>query len=420
MTLIQIIALIISLVFSAFFSGLEMAFVSANKLRIELDKNQGTISDKLVGFFAKKPGHFIATMLIGNNIALVIYGIIMGNALRIYIEPFISSEFSIFLTQTIVSTLIILITAEFLPKTLFRVNPNSTIKIFSIPLVIFYYLFFPVTVVTMFISNNLVGRLIGNKEMGKEKMVFGKVDLDNLVTESQSDAKGSSEIVNELKIFQNALDFSNVKLRECMVPRTELEAIEINRPIDELRKKIIESGFSKILIFEDSIDNIVGYFHSSELFQNPKDIKSRLIQPLFVPETMPANKLLRRFIQQHKSIAIVVDEFGGTAGIVTIEDIMEEIFGEIEDEHDINEHDEKQLSPNEYLFSARLEIDYINEKYNISLPESDDYETIAGFILYNYNNIPKLNAVVKIDSFEFKITKVSTTRIEQIHLTIKN
>jgi len=417
---LHLVILIVSVAFTAFFSGMEIAFITANKLRIEIEKKQHSFSARIISIFLKRPAQYIATMMVGNNIALVLYGIVMAIIIGKYLSGYLSSGVSIFILQTVISTIIILFTGEFIPKALFRLNPNSALRFFSIPLLISFIVLYPISVFTIFLSNSVIGKMLGIEINNKNNMmVFGKYDLDQLLSESLvEDRNAETEIDDELKLFQNALDFSNVKLRECMVPRTELEAIELNEPIDELKKKFIETGFSKILVFENNIDNIIGYFHISEFFNSPKDIQSRIILPLFVPETMAANKLLRMFIQQHKSIAVVVDEFGGTAGIVTIEDIMEEIFGEIEDEHDVIEYDEKQLSENEFLFSGRLEIDYLNEKYNLHLPESDDYETIAGFILFNHNNIPKVDTVLTIPPYEISIIKVSETRIELVKIKI--
>lgn len=415
----DLIIIIVSLLFSAFFSGMEIAFVSANKLRIELDRKQGVFASRIISIFTKNEGQYIATMLVGNNIALVVYGFVMGEQLDPVIAKYITTSKATALTiQTIASTFIILITAEYLPKTLFRINPNNTLNIFAIPVIVFYVLFYPVARFSTWISKKLLKRLFKSDEKVNEKKVaFGKIDLDNFLNENQMENPQEDDM-HEVKIFQNALEFSKVKLRECIVPRTEIVAIEVEKSLGELKEKFIETGFSKILVYEESIDNIIGYIHSSELFKKPKDIRSRLIELLIVPETMPANKLLHRFIQEHKSLALVVDEFGGTAGMVSIEDIIEEIFGEIEDEHDYLELFEKQISNEEFIFSARLEIDYINEKYNINLPESDDYETLAGLILYNYSSIPKKNEKIEIDNFQFIITEVGDTRIETVNLKI--
>jgi len=406
-----------SLIFSAFFSGMEIAFISSNKLRIELDKKQKLYPSQIISIFIKNPGQYIATMLVGNNIALVIFGIIMAIILKPFIIKFSSNEIAILIIQTIISTVIILFTAEFLPKALFMIRPNIALNIFSPPVLFFYIIFYPITKIIIWISNFLLKFLFNikiNKQQGKN--VFGKVDLDNLINEGHSELKMDNQIEHNVKIFQNALDFSKVKLRECMVPRTEITALELNNSIEELKQKFIETGFSRIIIYKVNIDNIIGYINSKKLFEKPKNIKSKLVRVLIVPETMAANKLLSLFIKEKKSIAIVVDEFGGTAGMVTIEDIIEEIFGEIEDEHDVIELEEKQINENEFVFSGRLEIDYLNNKYNLNIPETGDYETIAGFILYHYESIPKINETITIDSFIFKILKVTNTRLGLVNL----
>ena len=413
----NLIFIVLSLLFSAFFSGMEIAFVSSNKLRLELDIKQGHLTSKIISIFTSRPGDYIATMLVGNNIALVIYGILMAMLLEPSISRYISSESSIFIIQTIISTLIILFTAEFLPKTLFRLSPNTALRIFAIPGILFYILLYPVTRLTIAISGFLlhaVMRVPRNRKAHPD--AFGKIDLDNLVNEGNAEQNHPDEPEQEIKFFQNALDFSNVKLRDCMVPRTEIVAFDESVSMEELRSKFIETGLSKILIYRESTDNIIGYINSKELFKNPQDLASMIMSLPIVPETMPANKLLQSFIRDHKSISVVVDEFGGTSGIVTMEDILEEIIGEIEDEHDTSELTEDQLNEFEYIFSARHEIDYLNEKYKLNIPESDDYETLAGLILFHYENLPRINDRIYINGFVFRILDVSETRIELIHL----
>lgn len=414
-----LIAILITLLFSAFFSGMEIAFVSSNKLRIEIDKKQGSFSSQIISIFTQNPGQYIVTMLIGNNIALVIYGIIMALVLEPLIRTFTQSDSTILIIQTIISTLLILFTAEFLPKVVFRINSNGLLKVFSIPIFLFYLIFYPISKFTIALSN-LILRVFLRTKISKNpaEQVFGKPDLDHLVNQNESIEDSQEEKDAGIKMFQNALDFSNVKLRECMIPRTEIVALEEGVKIDELRQAFIETGFSKVLIFKESIDNIVGYVNMKDLLGEVDNI-STLILPLpIVPESMPANKLLKLFVEEKKNIALVVDEFGGTSGIVTIEDILEEIFGEIEDEHDISELVDKQISDTEYLFSARLEIDFLNEKYNLNLPEMDNYETLAGLIFFHLESIPKLNQTITIDQFEFKVIKVSETRLELVHLKV--
>ncbi len=417
-----ILIILITIVLSAFFSGMEIAFVSANKLRLELDKKSEPFSSKILRFVTADAGHYIATMLVGNNIALVIYSIAFAGLLEPVFRIYIQSESVILLSQTVVSTLIILVFAEFLPKTLFRIFPNAILTVFALPLALFYILFYPITSFTIGITNTLIKRFLKTDiKKSPKDIVFSRIDLDEFVNENDAvSIEKKANIEKEVKLFKNALDFSKVKLREIMVPRPEIEMLEINATIDELRQKFVETGYSRILFFEENIDNIIGYVHSSVIFQNPVSIKPYIQKVLIVPETMPANKLLSTFIQEHRSIAIVVDEFGGTSGMVTSEDILEEIFGEIEDEHDTSDIIEKKINDNEFIFSGRAEIDLLNEKYFFELPESEDFETLAGLILYNYESIPKINTELKIDNFQLKILKATSTKIELVKLTLLN
>ncbi len=414
----EIVVILVTVIFSAFFSGMEIAFVTSNKLRIEVDRKKGNFPSTIINIFTRNPVQYIATMLVGNNIALVVYGIFMAILLEPSIESIgIYSEGWILVIQTIISTALILITAEFIPKTLFRINPNFVLSIFAIPVLVFYILLYPIAKFSIWLSNNFLrGVLNVNLHRQRPAVVFGKVDLDNLVNEVQDDNKKEQAVDKEIQIFQNALEFSDVKLRDCMIPRTEIVALDINDTIEHLKEKFIEVGLSRILIYKDTIDHIIGYINSSELFKNPKTIKSKLAQLPIVPESMAANKMLEVFMKESKNIAVVVDEFGGTSGMVTIEDIIEEIFGEIEDEHDVIQLSEKQISEDEFVFSGRLEINYINEKYKINIPESEDYNTVAGYIFSNYQSIPNQNQIVKFDSFVIKILKVSQTRIELVNI----
>lgn len=416
-----LIYIVVSLIFSAFFSGMEIAFVSANKLRIELDKKQGFYASSIISTYTNNPSQYIATMLIGNNVALVIYGLVMAIMLEPTIAQYIHTDSGILLIQTIISTLIILFTAEFLPKTLFQINPNFLLNVFAIPVMFFYILFYPLTKITLILSNFFL-KLIFKTKMNKNhhQTVFEKIDLDDLVKKIHENIENSQDVNHEVRLFQNALDFSKIKLRECIVPRTEISAVNINSSLEELRAMFIETGHSKILVYKNSIDNIIGYAQSLDLFKNPKTVREMLHTLQIVPETMLANKLLEMFIQEHKSIAVVVDEFGGTSGMVTIEDVIEEIFGEIEDEHDTIELEEKKLSEGKYIFSGRLEIDYINEKYNNLFKASEEYETIAGYILFHQGNIPKINETITIQNLQFKILNVTKTRIEIVKLTVLN
>ena len=358
-------------------------------------------------------------MLVGNNIALVLYGILMANILAPFIRLFFVSPISIMLMQTLISTLLILVTAEFLPKIVFRSLPNLTLNIFSVPGMLFYIVFYPLTSLIVWLSDTIIkGFHKHNGQDIKTRQVFNKIDLVHLMHLSGESEDDESSADNDLKLFQNALDFSSVKVRDCMVPRTEIIAAEFHTTIEELHQKFISTGFSKILIYRDNIDNIIGYITSKTLFKKIKTLNNWIIEVPFVPETMSARRLLEKFIQEKKNLAVVVDEFGGVSGMLTIEDIIEEIFGEIEDEHDTTELIEKKISESEFIFSGRLEIDYINEKYHLNIPESEDYETLAGFIFQRHENIPLLNEQIIIEPFIFKILKVSKTKIDLIHLKI--
>lgn len=409
----------LSVLFSALFSGMEIAFVSANKLRIELNRKRGSFSSRIIHIFSRNPGQYIATMLVGNNIALVVYGIEMAKMLEPAISHYIYNETGVLITQTIISTIIILVTAEFLPKSIFRLHPNGFLNFFSLPMLFFYFVFYPVSKLTTWISLGIIRKILRQEvRFGEEKRIFGKIDLDHFVGEVQDTDSSDSNHQMEIEIFQNALDFSEIKVRDCMIPRTDIEAIDVNATIPELRDKFIDTNYSRLPVFQESIDNIIGYVNSKDLFKKPQSIKSKLIKIDFVPETMRANKLLTNFIKDHKSIAIVVDEFGGTAGLVTIEDIIEEIIGEIDDEHDMSDLVEKQLGETEFIFSGRLEVDYLNEKYKLNIPESDEYETLAGYVLSVYQSIPKPHEVIALGSFRIKVAKMDGTRIDLIHLSL--
>lgn len=414
-----IIQLLISMVFSAFFSGMEIAFVSSNKLRFEMEKTNN-VSSHILSVFYRHSNNFISTMLVGNNIALVIYGILMAQLIEQYILAGVITNQAILVPiETIVSTLIILVTGEFMPKTLFKINPNATLKIFCLPTFACYILLYPISRFSSWLSTGIL-HMVGirtNKE-DREK-AFTKVDLDYFIQSSIEDAKEGNEIDNEIKIFRNALDFSNVKIRDCMIPRTEIIAVEVDTPLDELKKVFIENGISKVIVYKDNIDNIIGYIHSSEMFKGADEWQNNIRTIPFVPETMAAHKLMRIFKQQKRSLAVVVDEFGGVSGIVALEDLIEEILGDIEDEHDTNSVIARKISDNEYILSGRMEIEKANETFNLNLPESDDYQTIGGLILNECQSIPKVNEVIKTDQFTFKIIKVSATRIELVKLFVQ-
>ncbi len=416
-----IIVIVLTIVFSAFFSGMEIAFVTANKLRIELDRKQRVFGSRFMGIFSNNPGQYIATMLIGNNVAIVVYGLFFSRMLNPVLIPLIGSDVAVLILNTVISTAVILLVAEFLPKTVFIISPNFFLKALSLPTIFFYYLFYPLSKFTFAASNLFIRIFFGIKSDDKkaqENLVFSKVDLDHFVSLSKQVNEEAEPYPNNIKIFQNALDFSSVKLRECMVPRTEIDAIECIRPVSELKERFIETGHSRILVYQNSIDNIIGYFELKEVFRDPPDIVSCVRKLAIVPETMTANKLLKLFFNEKKNVALVVDEFGGTSGMVTIEDILEEIVGDIEDEHDVNEFTERIINSKEYVFSGRLEIDYLNEKYHLTLPEKDDYETLAGMILYHHGSIPLNNDVIRIRNFVFKVIKATTTRLELVNMKV--
>mgnify|MGYP000873573368 CR=1 FL=1 len=398
---------------------MEIAFVSSNKLRFELNKKQKDLASSILSVFYRHPQRYISTMLVGNNISLVIYGILMAKIL----EPglgFLGNQFLITFTQTIIATVLVLITGEFLPKTIFRINPNLWLRVFSWLLYAFYILLYPVSGFSSWLSIRIL-RLTGVRVIqGSQTNIFSRIDLNYLIQESFDNEQSETEFENEVKIFQNALDFSKVRLRDCFVPRTEIIALEYNTNLETLKQTFIETGLSKIPIYKTDIDNIIGYIHSSEMFQHQNEWKKYINQIPIVPENMAAQKLMKIFMQQKKSIAVVVDEFGGTAGIITLEDIMEEIFGEIEDEHDNRDYTAEKTGENEYLLSGRLEVKNANAKFNLNIPESEEYDTIAGFILNHHQHFPKLNEVLKIEGFSFKCVKVSNNRIELVKITIIN
>lgn len=406
--------ILICLLLSAFFSGMEIAFLTSNKLRIEIDKSKKGVTQALIDLFISHSGMYITTLLVGNNVVMVIYGIFMSDLLVKQFE-FLHLSIGVELfVETLVSTLIILVFAEFLPKTVFRLRSNLFLKLFSVPVFLFYLLFFPLSYFSVWLGGWLLriftGRKLGHKEPNR---AFGKVDLNNLIEEGEVNARQEEEM-HEIKLFRNALDFSEVKLRECIVPRPDVVALSIDSSIEELTQLFIDTGLSRILIYKESIDDIIGYVHISTLFKDPPTIAKALSRVLIVPETMSAQRLLNLFIRDQKSVAVVVDEFGITAGIVTIEDIMEEIFGEIEDEHDHLNLKEVMISEQEYIFSGRLEVDYLNEKYHLDLEEREEYETLAGLVLYFNQSIPQEGETIVINDLTFKILSVKNARIEEI------
>lgn len=406
--------ILICLLLSAFFSGMEIAFLTSNKLRIEIDKSKKGVTQALIDLFISHSGMYITTLLVGNNVVMVIYGIFMSDLLVKQFE-FLHLSIGVELfVETLVSTLIILVFAEFLPKTVFRLRSNLFLKLFSVPVFLFYLLFFPLSYFSVWLGGWLLriftGRKLGHKEPNR---AFGKVDLNNLIEEGEVNARQEEEM-HEIKLFRNALDFSEVKLRECIVTRPDVVALSIDSSIEELTQLFIDTGLSRILIYKESIDDIIGYVHISTLFKDPPTIAKALSRVLIVPETMSAQRLLNLFIRDQKSVAVVVDEFGITAGIVTIEDIMEEIFGEIEDEHDHLNLKEVMISEQEYIFSGRLEVDYLNEKYHLDLEEREEYETLAGLVLYFNQSIPQEGETIVVNDLTFKILSVKNARIEEI------
>lgn len=434
-----IIGLIISMAFSAFFSGMEIAFVSSNRLRAEMDREKNGNSQRAIDLFYRHPNDFVSTMLVGNNIALVVYGILFARIFDATLFAHLADGVRV-TADTILSTIVVLFTGEFLPKTIFKSNPNTMLSIFAFPAWLCYVVLYPISRFSTLLSRGLL-RLAGVKvAVEADDKEFSKVDLDYLVQSSLDNAKSEDEIDEEVKIFHNALDFADTKVRDCMIPRTEIDAVDIEDcTIEELKAKFIESGHSKLIVYREDIDHVIGYIHSSEMFRlamlfpHTDDGKSLeqlsfssqtanldgLLQKMpFVPETMAASKLMQIFLQQKKSLGVVVDEFGGTSGLVSLEDIVEEIFGDIEDEHDNTRYVAKQLEDGDYMLSARLEIEKVNEMFDLDLPESDDYMTVGGLILHEYQSFPKLNEIVKIGHFEFKIIKNTMTKIELVRLKV--
>jgi CBS domain containing-hemolysin-like protein len=411
------------MVFSAFFSGMEIAFVSSNRLRAEMDREKNGLAQRAIAYFYQHPNNFVSTMLVGNNIALVIYGILFARIFDATLFYGLSDGVRV-TADTLLSTLVVLFTGEFLPKTIFKSNPNTMLTFFAVPAWICYVVLYPISRFATQLSRGMMrlfGVRIPKEEQDKE---FSKVDLDYLVQSSIDNAKNEDEIEDEVKIFHNALDFSDTKVRDCMVPRTEIEAVNIEDcTMEQLQNRFVESGHSKLVVYREDIDHIIGYVHSSDLFKQANSqlttLSSQLVREMpYVPETMAASKLMHTFLLQKKSLAVVIDEFGGTSGLVSLEDIVEEIFGDIEDEHDNTKYVARELGEGEYMLSARLEIEKVNELFGINLPESDEYMTVGGLILHEYQSFPKLNEIVKIGRFEFKIIKNTMTKIELVRLKV--
>lgn len=413
---VTVLLIIISLIFCAFFAGMEIAFLSSNRLKVELDRAKGTVNGKMMGTFYKKESFFIALLLLGNNASLVLFGSSFAILLHEgIIESWgIHSETSILLVQTLLSTLLVLITAEFLPKALVQLNPNGFLKWATAPMYLIYFLLYLPTQVVMTVSNFFLW-ILGTDHKTSEK-VFSKIDLEHYVLDLSSRIQEEEELGNEMQILQNALDFSEIKARDCMIPRTEIVAVDVEEDIETLKQLFIDKGLSKILIYRTSIDNVIGYVHSFEMFKKPQAIKQLLLPIAFVPAAMPGKELLELFTKNSGNIAVVVDEYGGTAGVITIEDVIEEIFGEIEDEHDVELRLEEQVSETEFRFSARLEIDYLNEEYALNLTESEEYETLGGLIIHVLESIPEAGKEIELDGLRLFIEQVSDRRIEIVRI----
>ena len=425
---VEVIIILLSLVLSAFFSGMEIAYISSNKIYIEIEKKQGGFISVILSKLTAKPSKFITSMLIGNNIALVIYGFVMGDLLMTWFETFATSSNGFYtyifvdlklLTQTVISTGIILITAEFLPKVFFQIYANTLLKALALPAYVFYVLFSVFSEFSMWMSNVIL-RIVFKTTDGDPTLELSKVELGNYISEQMEAIEEDVPIDSEVQFFQNALDFSSVKARDVMVPRTEIIGQDIEDSLDDLRHLFIETGCSKVLIYKEDIDDVLGYVHAFELFKKPKSIKSVLRPVEFVPETMLVKDIMNTLTKKRKSMAVVIDEYGGTSGLLTLEDIIEELFGEIEDEHDKDEMIEEQISQNTFKFSARLEVDYLNETYKLGLPEDDSYETLGGLIVNKTEGIPQLNDEVSIDQFAFKILEASSTKINTVQLDIRD
>jgi len=409
--------ILISLALSAFFSGMEIAFVTANRLQIELELKQGRFFARIVTWFVEQKARFIAAMLVGNNVALVVYGIYMAKVLEPPLEMLWPHEGFVLIAQTILSTALVLVTAEFLPKSLFRINPNWLLNVLAIPLFFVYMILIIPALLITWISEVIL-KWVFKVESGTQEVVFSQLDLYNFLVEKTSSMDDDKEVDSEIQIFQNALEFSKIKARECMIPRNEIKAISINSSIQELKELLIATGHSKIMVYRDSIDHIIGYVHSSQLFKRPESLKAILRPIAMIPESKTANDILEQLISQRKNIAVVLDEYGGTSGMLTIEDVVEELFGDIEDEHDKGDLIETQIGEDHYRFAARHDLDYLNERYRLNLPESDEYDTLAGLLLHHNANLPDVKDRIVIPPFRFLITKVSNHRIEEVELHV--
>ncbi|MDH3321402.1 MAG: hemolysin family protein [Flavobacteriaceae bacterium] len=413
--ILEISIITISILLSAFFSGMEIAFISANKMHIELEKKKDTFLARILTKLTQRPSKFITSMLVGNNIALVIYGYFMGDILMRLFASSISNEFLLLITQTTISTIIILVTAEFLPKAIFKVYTNETLKLFAFPAYFFYILFFFISQFIIWITDFFL-RVFFNTKEDQVQLAFSKAELGHYINE-QLEAV-DEDVDSEIQIFQNALEFHNVKAREAMIPRTEIIAVEVHETLSNLKQLFIDTGLSKIMVYDQSLDNIIGYVHTFELFKKPKNIRSILLPIEIVPEAMMIHHILNDLIKQSKSVAIVIDEYGGTSGLITVEDIIEELFGEIEDEHDSMTLLELKINSQEFKFSTRLEVDYLNETYNLNLEKNSNYETLGGLIVHHTESIPSTGEIITIDNYQFTILKESPSKIEEVYLKV--
>lgn len=416
----NLVVIVLCLLLCAFFSGMEIAFVSSNKIYLEIEKKQENFLSKILAKITEKPSKFIATMLVGNNISMVVYGFFMGDLVMQWIEklPFHLLEFPNLILQTVISTLIVLITSEFLPKVFFQVYANTFMKLFAVPSYFFFIIFNYISTFIIWISDYILKKFF-KTEGDYVPSYFSKVELGNYINEQMSSVDDHDEVDSEIQIFQNALEFSSVKARDIMTPRTEIVAVELFDSLDELKETFIKTGYSKIVVYQNSMDDIIGYVHSFELFKKPKSIKSIMIPVEFIPETIFVKEALNVLTKKRKSIAVVLDEYGGTSGIITVEDIIEELFGEIEDEHDNDEElIEKQLNENTYIFSARLDVEYLNQEYKLNIPEDDSYGTLGGFIVNTYKEIPQKGDEIRVDNFHFIIEEATNTKINLVKLSI--
>jgi putative hemolysin len=416
----NIVVIVLCLLLCAFFSGMEIAFVSSNKIYLEIEKKQDNFLSKILAKLTEKPSKFIATMLVGNNVSMVVYGFFMGDLVMQWIEklPFHLLEFPNLILQTVISTLIVLITSEFLPKVFFQVYANNFMKFFAVPSYFFYVIFNYISTFIIWISDYILKKFF-KTEGDFVPSYFSKVELGNYINEQMSSVEDHEEVDSEIQIFQNALEFSGVKARDIMTPRTEIVGIDLFDSVSDLKELFIKTGYSKIIVFQNSVDDIIGYVHSFELFKKPKNIKSIMIPVEFIPETIFVKDALNVLTKKRKSIAVILDEYGGTSGIITVEDIIEELFGEIEDEHDNDEElIEKQINDNTYVFSARLDVEYLNQEYKLNIPEDDSYGTLGGFIVNTSKEIPQKGDEIRVDNFHFIIEEATNTKIDVVKMTI--